>query len=86
MQDTDGHFYYRLYPIMKARTPMLHWAQATIFRGLAVLLARLRSQSTAPAHECDLPNRRSVKHYSCRRVSTQATCSGVTRFWLAPKD
>ena len=50
MQDTDGHFYYRLYPIMKARTPMLHWAQATIFRGLAVLLARLRSQSTAPAH------------------------------------
>ena len=50
MQDVDGHFYYRLYPIIKARTPMLHWAQATIFRGLAVLLATLCSQSIAPSH------------------------------------
>lgn len=39
MQDKDGHFYYRQYPLMiKAKTPMLHWAQATTFKGLAKLL------------------------------------------------
>jgi hypothetical protein len=26
---------------MKARAPMLHWAQATTYRGLALLLSRL---------------------------------------------
>ena len=41
MQDPDGHFYYRCYPLMKARAPMLHWAQATTYRGLALLLSRL---------------------------------------------
>ena len=41
MQDPDGHFYYRIYPIMKAKAPMLHWAQATIYRGLASLLSRV---------------------------------------------
>lgn len=38
MQARDGHFYYRLYPLMKARTPMLHWGQATMFKALAQLL------------------------------------------------
>ena len=37
MQASDGHFHYRHYPWGKARTPMLHWAQGTIFKGLAVL-------------------------------------------------
>jgi len=41
MQGRDGHFYYRIYPLMKARTPMLHWAQATLFKGLAVLRVAL---------------------------------------------
>jgi hypothetical protein len=41
MQGADGHFFYRVYPLIKARTPMLHWAQATIYKGLAVLLNRL---------------------------------------------
>jgi rhamnogalacturonyl hydrolase YesR len=41
MQGRDGHFYYRIYPMMKARTPMLHWAQGTMFKGLAVLLNHL---------------------------------------------
>jgi rhamnogalacturonyl hydrolase YesR len=41
MQGRDGHFYYRIYPLIKARTPMLHWAQGTMFKGLAVLLNRL---------------------------------------------
>ena len=40
MQDDDGHFYYRSYPLMKAKAPMLHWAQATTYRALAVLLGR----------------------------------------------
>jgi hypothetical protein len=41
MQDIDGHLYYRAYPIMKAKAPMLHWAQATTYRGLAALLGRM---------------------------------------------
>ena len=41
MQDEDGHFYYRVYPVMKAKAPMLHWAQATMYRGLAELLHTL---------------------------------------------
>lgn len=41
MQGRDGHFYYRIYPLMKARTPMLHWAQATTYKGLAALLHHL---------------------------------------------
>lgn len=37
MQDADGHFYYRQYPLMKAKAPMLHWAQATTYKALAIL-------------------------------------------------
>ena len=37
MQDPDGHFYYRVYPLMTAKAPMLHWAQATMYRGLVAL-------------------------------------------------
>lgn len=35
MQDSTGYFYYRLYPLAKAKTPMLHWGQATMFKALA---------------------------------------------------
>jgi hypothetical protein len=48
MQDTDGHFYYRIYPLLKAKTPMLHWAQGTIYKGLAVLENRLRTVAHPP--------------------------------------
>ena len=41
MQDPDGHFYYRKYPLVTAKAPMFHWAQATTFRALALLLSRL---------------------------------------------
>jgi hypothetical protein len=42
MQDPDGHFYYRIYPgKVKAKTPMLHWAQATMYKALANLLSQL---------------------------------------------
>lgn len=41
MQDSKGFFYYRQYPIgIKAKTPMLHWAQATTYRSLALLLIK----------------------------------------------
>lgn len=41
MQDRKGYFYYRQFPIMKAKTPMLHWGQGTMFKALAHLLLRL---------------------------------------------
>jgi hypothetical protein len=41
MQDKKGYFYYRQYPLIKARTPMLHWAQATTYRALALLLNKI---------------------------------------------
>jgi hypothetical protein len=41
MQGSDGHFYYRIYPWGKAKTPMLHWAQATMYKALALLLERV---------------------------------------------
>jgi rhamnogalacturonyl hydrolase YesR len=43
MQDRKGYFYYRQYPFMRAKTPMLHWGQATTFKALAHLLGRLES-------------------------------------------
>jgi hypothetical protein len=42
MQDKKGFFYYRQYPLVKAKTPMLHWAQATTYRALTLLLNKLR--------------------------------------------
>jgi hypothetical protein len=45
MQANDGHFYYRLYPLLPARTPMLHWGQATMYHAFAVLLRRLIEKS-----------------------------------------
>lgn len=41
MQGADGHFFYRCYPLMKARTPYIHWGQATMFKALACLVGRL---------------------------------------------
>ena len=41
MQGRDGHFYYRIYPWRKVKTPMLHWAQATMYKALALLLDQL---------------------------------------------
>ena len=41
MQDPDGHFYYRKLPWIKAKTPMLHWGQATMYKGLTRLLSKM---------------------------------------------
>jgi hypothetical protein len=40
MQDPSGYFYYRRYPLLVARIPMMHWGQATMFHALALLLTR----------------------------------------------
>jgi hypothetical protein len=47
MQDSKGYFYYRKYPLVKAKTPMLHWGQATMFKALAHLLLHLKSVDAA---------------------------------------
>ena len=41
MQDSTGYFYYRRYPLIAAKIPMLHWGQATMFRALTLLLSKL---------------------------------------------
>jgi hypothetical protein len=42
MRDREGYFYYRQYPAgIKAKTPMLHWAQATTYKALTVLLSKM---------------------------------------------
>jgi hypothetical protein len=41
MQGTDGHFYFRKYPLgVSNKAPMIHWGQATMFKALAHLLVR----------------------------------------------
>lgn len=37
MQDKAGYFYFRQLPAIKAKTPMLHWGQATMYKALANL-------------------------------------------------
>ena len=49
MQAPDGHFYYRAYPVIKAKAPMFHWAQATIYRGLTMLVDALITKTTRRA-------------------------------------
>jgi rhamnogalacturonyl hydrolase YesR len=46
LQESDGHFHYRHYPWGKAKTPMLHWSQAVIFKGMAVLAMKLSGNSS----------------------------------------
>jgi hypothetical protein len=42
MQHRRGFFYYRKYPLgVTAKTPMLHWGQATMFKAIAHLIFRL---------------------------------------------
>jgi hypothetical protein len=41
MQDRDGHFYFRQYPLVTAKAAMLHWGQATMFKALAQLSLRI---------------------------------------------
>ena len=49
MQDEDGYFYYRKYPLIRNKTPTLHWGQATMFSALALLDQRLNREGSAGA-------------------------------------
>jgi hypothetical protein len=42
MQDEKGFFYYRQYHFVKSKTPMLHWAQATMYKALASLISKMK--------------------------------------------
>jgi len=44
MQAPGGYFYYRRSPRFVARTAMLHWGQATMYRALALLTLKLAHQ------------------------------------------
>lgn len=55
MQDKTGYFYYRLLPWKKIKVPMLHWGQATMYRGLTSLLARMKG--TQSETEYRIPRR-----------------------------
>lgn len=46
MQDRDGHFYYRRYPGIVAKAPMIHWGQATMFKALAHLSVKLQVEES----------------------------------------
>jgi hypothetical protein len=54
MQDSDGHFYYRQYPFITAKAPMLHWGQATMFKALSQLYLVSGNADTNPRRQ---PNR-----------------------------
>ena len=42
MQDKNGYFYYRVMPWGKMKVPLLHWGQATMYRGLTLLYWKLK--------------------------------------------
>jgi len=43
MQDKTGYFYYAQYPIFTLKVPLIHWAQATTYKALALLLYKCAS-------------------------------------------
>jgi hypothetical protein len=45
MQDPGGFFYYRQYPLITAKTPMLHWGQATMFKALATFCTTIQDDN-----------------------------------------
>lgn len=67
MQDPAGYFYYRQYPLVKARTPMLHWGQATMFKALARLWMRL-NPAAASAQASPLAKSSTIGERASRRA------------------
>jgi len=45
MQHPRGYFYFRQYPMIKAKTPYIHWGQATMFKALSHLLLAMEIQN-----------------------------------------
>jgi len=46
MQDKKGYFYYRVMPWGKMKVPLLHWGQATMYRGLTLLYSKLKDSNS----------------------------------------
>jgi rhamnogalacturonyl hydrolase YesR len=46
MQGRDGHFHFRRYPLVPARTPYIHWGQGTMYKALATLVAKLEGRAS----------------------------------------
>jgi len=44
MQVPNGYFIYRIYPWGRANIPMLHWGQATMYKGLVALLEKISTE------------------------------------------
>ena len=42
MQDKTGYFYYAQYPMYKLKVPLIHWAQATTYKALALLVLKMK--------------------------------------------
>ena len=47
MQDRTGYFYFMRYPLMTLKVPMIHWAQATTYKALALLLRKMEKKKKA---------------------------------------
>ena len=45
MQDKTGYFYYAQYPLFTLKVPLIHWAQATTYKALALLLQKVNRQT-----------------------------------------
>ena len=58
MQDRRGYFYFRQYPMIKAKTPYIHWGQATMFKALAQLSAKLTGNNGVSLGGGDTQRRR----------------------------
>jgi hypothetical protein len=41
MQDRTGYFYYAQYPLYKVKAPLIHWAQATTYKALALQISKM---------------------------------------------
>jgi len=41
MQDKTGYFYYAQYPMFTLKVPLIHWAQATTYKALALLSSKI---------------------------------------------
>ena len=45
MQDRTGYFYFSQYPFITLKAPMIHWAQATTYKALALLLKKINNHA-----------------------------------------
>ena len=57
MRSRDGHFYYRKYPLITAKTPMLHWGQATMYKALCQLYVCMVNDESRGAYHGETSNR-----------------------------